>query len=535
MAEGRRITQLQPRPAMSPSTTCARITLAVLLALLAAPAGAQQKIAPEARTGEPWALSVSPDGRKLAAACGFHEAGGTLVVWDLVAGSKTVVAQPKRGLLTVAFSPDGTHLAAGGFDNVLWVYEVATGKVVHQLVPGMGFINGLAWSPDGTAIATVGQDKAVHLWDLKNGRERDTLEGHPERLLSVAFAPDGKWLVSSCKDGSLKVWDVDGRKELRTLAGHQTGVQCVAVSPDGKRIASGAWGQQTRIWNAADGTTLHALAGHSKGVFSVRFAPDGKTLVSTSGVYASPAAQGEIKFWDVETGKGRATWVGHVGGIWCAAFSPDGRTLFTGGADQTIKVWEVTTGQQRAVLITSLKADPPKAAPAKAELTAENLQRIGRQLYGKDARAAYAALHELVQAPASAVPWLRQQLPPDDAARRKQLRRWVAALDSDDPKERDEAARRLEEAGPAAVSLLHDVAENSALPELRQRAAELLKHLAPGGAVPEAVYLNRLVEALETIGNAEARAHLAVLAKGPADARLTREAQAALKRLSGLD
>jgi hypothetical protein len=113
----------------------------------------------------------------------------------------------------------------------------------------------------------------------------------------------------------------------------------------------------------------------------------------------------------------------------------------------------------------------------------------------------------------------------------KQMRRWVAELENDDAAARAETARRLEEGGPAALTLLRQVAADAAIPLLRERAAELLKKLAPGGGVSETVHLGRALEALEMIGNTAALAHLGFLAKGPADSLLVREARDALKRL----
>jgi WD40 repeat protein len=219
----------------------------VVLAMLLRTASAQEKIAPQARVGEPWALSVSPDGRKVAAARGFQDAGGALMVWDLVDGKQTVVAEHKRGLLGAAFSPDGRRLAAGGFEGVLRIYDAASGKLLHQFTGNKAPINGVVWSPNGKLVATAGLDTTVRLWDLDDDRELHTFRGHPEWVLAVAYSPDGKWIVSACKDGTLKVWDVEGKKERLTLKGHGQGVQSVAVSPDGKWIASGAWGKDVRI------------------------------------------------------------------------------------------------------------------------------------------------------------------------------------------------------------------------------------------------------------------------------------------------
>jgi len=63
------------------------------------------------------------------------------------------------------------------------------------------------------------------------------------------------------------------------------------------------------------------------------FSPDGKTLATV--------AEKTIKFWDVATGKEVASFGAHVAEIACLAYSAEGTMLVSGGADKTVKVWDV--------------------------------------------------------------------------------------------------------------------------------------------------------------------------------------------------
>ncbi|MFO0147398.1 MAG: NACHT and WD repeat domain-containing protein [Microcystis sp.] len=80
------------------------------------------------------------------------------------------------------------------------------------------------------------------------------------------------------------------------------------------------------------------LEGHKDFVTSVNFSPDGKTLVSVS-------RDNTIKLWNVETGEEIRTLKGHYG-VQCVNFSPDGKTLVSGSWDNTIKLWNVETGEE---------------------------------------------------------------------------------------------------------------------------------------------------------------------------------------------
>src|SRR5436305_289207 len=85
------------------------------------------------------------------------------------------------------------------------------------------------------------------------------------------------------------------------------------------------------------------LKGHSDNARSVAYSPGGKTL-------ATPSFDQTIKLWDVTTGQEKTTLKGHTVGVYSVAFSPDGETLASGSGDHTIKLWDVATGKEKVTL-----------------------------------------------------------------------------------------------------------------------------------------------------------------------------------------
>ena len=77
------------------------------------------------------------------------------------------------------------------------------------------------------------------------------------------------------------------------------------------------------------------LTGHDNGVRSVSISPDGSTLVSGSW-------DNTIKIWNLATGQLRQTLTGHDNYVLSVSISPDGSTLVSGSSDNTIKIWRVT-------------------------------------------------------------------------------------------------------------------------------------------------------------------------------------------------
>jgi WD40 repeat protein len=76
------------------------------------------------------------------------------------------------------------------------------------------------------------------------------------------------------------------------------------------------------------------------------FAPDGSTL-------ALGAVGGTIRLWDASTGQERAVLCGHTQVVEAVAFSPDGRTMATGDHHGVVKLWDLATLSERATLAAS--------------------------------------------------------------------------------------------------------------------------------------------------------------------------------------
>jgi len=88
---------------------------------------------------------------------------------------------------------------------------------------------------------------------------------------------------------------------------------------------------------------IQTLAGHSYGVTAVAVSPDGQRI-------ASGSQDNTIKIWDATTGQEEKTLAGHSDWVWGVAFSPDGRRIVSGSNDKTMKIWDATTGQEEKTL-----------------------------------------------------------------------------------------------------------------------------------------------------------------------------------------
>ncbi len=301
-------------------------------------------------------MKYSPDDTRLAVATSFG-----IWIYDTNTFKELALFSdsnyPYYANRIFSFSPDGNTLASTRGRGGIKLWDVNAGTFKKIPTNSLFSSDFILFSPDGQTFACIDY-KDIQLWDVGSGESKHILKKHKEYLRSLSFSPDGQTLASGSKDHTICLWDVDTGEHKKTLTRHTASVTKLSFSPDGSTFTSVSDDKTVYLWDISTGERKRTFADQgliteplepTEIIEELFFSPDGSTL-------ATVELNNTIRLWDTTTGSLKQTFssqdtdvtqTDYEKKIKTLLFSPDKRSVigFTQGG--TLRLWDIATGKHK--------------------------------------------------------------------------------------------------------------------------------------------------------------------------------------------
>ncbi|MCD0161469.1 WD40 repeat domain-containing protein [Deinococcus sp. 6YEL10] len=151
------------------------------------------------------AVKFSSDGRTLLTSAEDI----SVRAWNVSSGQEIWNRRGKVNSYALDVQPGAAVVAAAYSDGEMTTVtflELSSGKELRSVQHPASIVTSIAFSPDGSRLALGTYDNDVQLWDVASGKVLDVLKGHTAIVLSVAYSPDGTLLASGGDDNTVLLW-----------------------------------------------------------------------------------------------------------------------------------------------------------------------------------------------------------------------------------------------------------------------------------------------------------------------------------------
>jgi hypothetical protein len=258
-------------------------------------------------------------------------------IWEL---KKTLLAHTDW-VRCLSFTPNNQTLISGSFDQSIKLWNMADGKMLHDLQDHHKGVFALAVSADGKTLASGSWDETIKLWNISSGELISNLSGHTASVRSLATSPDNQLLVSGSFDNTVRVWQLSTGDLVKTMM-HKEPIAAIALNHTGQILASTGDDGLVKLWSLQTGETIAQLTGNSNCICSLAISPNSTTVVAGT-------VSGSIVLWSLDMAKIQNSdplqkFKAHSGQINACVFHPSGQYLITGSVDGKARIWSQDVG-----------------------------------------------------------------------------------------------------------------------------------------------------------------------------------------------
>lgn len=184
-------------------------------------------------------------------------------------------------------------------------------------------------------LLSASADRTIRMWSVDGWSCLCQFRAHTTPIWDVQWGPYGHYFLSCGMDKVARIWSQEHVSPLRIFVGHDSDVDVGAWHPNGCYVFT-AGDKTVRMWDIMRGTAVRMFTGHTGNITALECSPDGKSL-------ASADDQGNIILWDLTTGSRTKRMRGHgKGGVWSLSWSVESSVIVSGGADNSVRVWDAS-------------------------------------------------------------------------------------------------------------------------------------------------------------------------------------------------
>lgn len=210
------------------------------------------------------------------------------------------------------------------------VAPVAAPVLISELKGHRGAVASLAYSEDGRLLVTAGADATLKVWNANAFTLARSIDLDAGPATSVALA--GNRALTGHGDGRVVLWDISRGEKLGTFRRNEASVWSVTFAGSADRFAATGHDWKVALWDAKTTTApVHVFEGHESAAQAVAFDPKGTLL-------ASGGADKTVRVWNLETLDPVRTYKGQKDYVTALTFSPDGRIIAAASLDGSIRL-----------------------------------------------------------------------------------------------------------------------------------------------------------------------------------------------------
>ncbi len=288
-------------------------------------------------------VAFSPDGKYIVSG----DNDGKILLWDGRGTFIKELAQHPGFVTTVSFSSDSQKIvAAGGGNFHAGVYAIPSGEKSTTFTEHTNNISASAFYGNNLIATAGGDSNEIYIWEANSGTIKTHIVGQGKRIVAAAFG-DGRnvafghtWGAENGAGALEKFFDLSEMYLDQNPLSHESNFRRPSKTYRGHRLKL----LNPYKLHVTGGGSIESAREFGGRILSYTFTNTGDVIIGTDQFLKRYRNDGTFLHW----------FGGHTGpAVWDVSVSKDGRILASARDDQTIRLWNLHSGELLASLFVT--------------------------------------------------------------------------------------------------------------------------------------------------------------------------------------